>query len=83
MVRHVLESTARIAYLAPRHERIAKEKGLTKSPAGLSWKLVKLHLQALKLAGGLDTQAAPLQAAGVPILCRDVPPIETSPKDLP
>lgn len=72
MVRHLLESALRVALLAPHHAAQAEQHGL-RGTAGLSWRLVWLHLMALSQAAALDQQAAPLQARGVPIVCQDVP----------
>ncbi|HEX7241650.1 MAG TPA: hypothetical protein VF263_15330 [Longimicrobiaceae bacterium] len=74
MLRHLLESMLRIAVLAPAHAARAAGRG-TRSPDGLSRLLLRLHLLALPDAAKLDALAAPIQARGVPILCRDVPPI--------
>jgi len=79
MVRHVLESTARIAWLAPQYERLAREKGLKSSPLWLSKRLLYLHAQSLWISDRLDSWAMPIQRAGVPILLNDVPPIDTRP----
>lgn len=78
MLRHLLESAVRVAALAPLHVRDAERLGVV-SPVGWSRRLLRLHLLGLPLATRLDTRAAPLQAAGVPILCRDVPPISPLP----
>jgi hypothetical protein len=72
MVRHLVESAARIARLAPEHARRAAEAGLP-PPDRLHWDLVRLHLASLPFAAWLDARAAPLQAGGVPVICRDVP----------
>lgn len=74
MTRHLLESVRRIARLAPRHAAAAGEAGLPDT-APLSELLFRLHLAALPGGAGLDRQAGPVQQEGVPILCRDVPPI--------
>lgn len=76
MVRHVLQSTLRVAALAPKHEALARAKGLP-STAGLSRRLISMNLLALIDAAALDERAAPLQAVGIPIVHRDVPPIDT------
>lgn len=78
MLRHVLESTLRIANLAPLHARRAADAGLA-PPTGLSAWMIRSHLLVLPSAVRLDRLAAPIQARGIPILCRDVPPIETDP----
>ena len=74
MTRHLLESTRRIAQLAPHHAAAAERAGL-QSTVSLSELLLRLHLTALPDGARLDAHAAPLQQNGVPILCRDVPPI--------
>lgn len=74
MLRHLLESALRVCNLAPEHDRRARERGLP-SPLPLSRTLLALHLFSLGEAVRLDAAAAPLQARGVPILLRDVPPI--------
>lgn len=77
MVRHLLESTWRVAVLAPAHAAAAEAAGLPPTLA-LSSLLLRLHLAALPDGARLDREAAPLQSAGVPIICRDVPPIRHS-----
>lgn len=79
MVRHVLESVGRVAYLAPQYERKARARGLRRSPLGVSKLTLELHLQGLGIAADLDRMAAPLQARGIPILCQDVPPVSIRP----
>jgi hypothetical protein len=75
MVKHVLDSVARIATLAPEHVTRARAMGL-RSTASLSRSMISSHFIVLKSSGELDDLAAPLQASGLPILCQDVPPIE-------
>lgn len=75
MVKHVLESLARTARLAPTHEAQAKALGLP-SPRHLSDLFIWAQLQTLYDSADLDASAAPLQAEGIAILCQDVPPIE-------
>lgn len=74
MLRHLLESAARIARLAPHHHRAARNRGLT-GALRISTQLLRLHLLGLPPAARLDRRAAPLQARGIAILARDVPPI--------
>jgi hypothetical protein len=74
MVRHVLESVARIALLAEDHARLARKRRLA-SPAGIDEDLIRAHVAGLGISAQLDTMAAPLQARGVPILCNDLPTI--------
>jgi hypothetical protein len=74
MIRHILDSMARVAALAPIHESSARAKGL-RSPMGLTEKMLEAHLMLLEPAANLDRLAAPLQAMGLPIICQDVPHI--------
>lgn len=74
MMRHFLESIRRVAGLASIHNEKAREK-LGVGSVYLSKMMVKGHLRVLDKASALDRLAAPLQAAGVPILCQDVPSI--------
>jgi len=74
MLRHLLESTLRLAVLAPRHERLSREHGLPSS-ATISRQLVRLHLWGLGSAIRMDRRAMPLQQRGIAIIAQDVPPI--------
>lgn len=74
MLRHMLESLRRIGNVAPTQHQRAQQAGLD-GALDLSEDMVRLHLLSLSAAAKLDEQAAPLQAEGVPILCRDVPAI--------
>ncbi|MBI5203189.1 MAG: hypothetical protein HY925_16480 [Elusimicrobia bacterium] len=74
MTRHILESVRRAARLAPLHDTASRAKGL-ESPYGVSRQFIKTQLLSLSQAWTLDEWAVPVQAKGVPILCRDVPPI--------
>lgn len=78
MVRHLLESMLRMSNLAPLHDREATDLGLP-STRDLSWSLVRMHTLVLAAAVEVDATAAPLQAEGLPIICRDVPPIPPLP----
>lgn len=57
-------------------EELARRKGHP-SPSRISRRLIDLNLAALAGAADLDRTAAPIQAAGVPIIRRDVPVIDT------
>jgi hypothetical protein len=74
LVRHMLESIRRTAALAPRYEQQARRKALL-SPLRLSKVLLKSHMDLLEESARIDRVAAPLQAAGVMIICQDVPHI--------
>jgi hypothetical protein len=78
MVRHLLESVARTAALAPFHAEASTAAGLP-STVPLSELMIRLHLAVLHDATELDRLAAPLQSSGVPIICQDVPPIPHPP----
>ncbi len=79
MTRHVLESAARIAWLAPQYDQLAAEKGLRKRPSDLSHAVLVLHLKSVPLAVAVDKRAAPLAARGLGIICDDVPSIDLMP----
>ncbi len=81
MLRHMLESALRCSNLAPRYIEKAKQSRM-KSPADLSWFLIRLHLMALGGCAELDALAAPLQAQGIPIIGQDVPPIAPLPRGM-
>ena len=74
LVRHLLESTHRLATLAPHHIARSDERGLP-SPAPLLMRLFSMHLWGLAPAAALDRRARPLQARGIAILAQDLPPI--------
>lgn len=78
LLRHFLESLLRGANLAPIHVARAEELGLD-SPNAISRDLILLQIAGLPVATKLDADAAPIQAAGIPILCQDVPPISPLP----
>lgn len=72
LLRHTLDSVARIAWLAPGHVRAAKAKGLP-STASLSDMMIRDHLVLLSQIVDLDRKAAEVQAMNIPIICQDVP----------
>jgi hypothetical protein len=79
LVRHVLDSIARVAALAPGLEARSQEKGF--APGALSEleaEVIQLNLLGLTMAEEIDRVAEPIQQSGVPILCQDVPPIDRS-----
>lgn len=76
MYRHLLESILRACKLAPNH--IENAWSLHIDPQGvmqLSWLFISFQLSSFELGMALDIRAFPLQKAGIPIICRDVPPI--------
>jgi hypothetical protein len=74
LTRHFLESIARAAALAPKQNALARAK-LGVPSLEISRQFILSHLAVLKIARQIDAMAAPLQSAGVPIVCQDVPPI--------
>ena len=82
MVRHLAESALRVANVAEQYTERAQEAGLP-SPRLLYSLLLRMHLWGFGLAAWLDDGAAPLQAAGLPILCQDVPTISPYPASFP
>lgn len=75
MTRHLLESIARAAALAPVHRQKALQAGLPDS-SQLSLDLIASQIRGLSGCARLDNLAAPLQSEGLPIICADVPAIE-------
>lgn len=78
MVRHILESILRSANLAPVHQLEAARIGMD-SPKAISRDLIAAQIATLPAAAGIDEDAAPIQARGIPIICQDVPPIPPGP----
>jgi hypothetical protein len=76
MARHLLESIARAAALAPHHLRQAEQKNLKARARQIIDTFIRLQIEALAFGKTLDEKAAPLQAEGAPLLCNDVPVIE-------
>ncbi|CAN5700786.1 hypothetical protein BH23GEM6_BH23GEM6_18770 [soil metagenome] len=74
MLRHLLESTLRLAMLAPLHARQSIDTGM-RSSVGISRQMVRLHLWGLRSAIRMDRRAMPLQQRGIAIIAQDVPPI--------
>lgn len=74
MLKHLIESLRRTAYLAPKHDKLAKEKGI-KSPIKYSTLLLKSHLFLIKTCKKLDEDCAFLHHQGIPFIYQDVPPI--------
>jgi hypothetical protein len=78
MSRHMLESARRICSVGPEHVERSLSVGLP-SPEPIHRLLFRLHLVGLSSAHRLDARAYPLQRRGIPILCRDLPPIPPRP----
>ena len=74
MVRHALESIARIAYMAPIHEATLEKKGES-GAITLAREMAYGHIFMLDTFDELDKMAEPLNTRGIPILCQDVPRI--------
>lgn len=72
MVRHALESIARIAIMAPRQEEALSKVNLFGAMA-LAREMAYGHIFMLDNFHELDQMAAPLSAQGLPILCQDIP----------
>jgi len=70
--RHFLESIYRFAYFQPVRQQEASEMNL-KDPTALMLDVMKLHLLGLKDCHKIDLWAQPIQMAGIPILCSEVP----------
>lgn len=78
MTRHTLESFLRCSNLTPLHIQKAKELEV-KSPEKFCQNALKSHLFAMGFCMFLDRLSFPIQNAGVPIVCQDVPPIPPIP----
>jgi hypothetical protein len=76
MTRHMIESILRSVRLAPVYRQMSAERGM-RDPSHLIKSLVHTQVLALGIVAHLDEQAAVLNAEGIPIICRDVPYIET------
>ena len=74
LLRHLLESAARLAVLAPEQIAMAQSRGV-RSPVPILSRLLSLHLWGLGAANALDRRALPLQRRGIAILAQDLPPI--------
>ena len=75
MLRHIIESLRRIAYLIPIHE-VKCEKLQIKAPSSYSYFLLKMHRWTLNQSMSIDEAIAPIQVSGVPILFQDLPHID-------
>jgi hypothetical protein len=76
MSRHIIESTLRIATLFPNWILKMQDSKDKEKFEKIVFRLLKNHIFALKSAGQIDELARPIQLAGVPIICQDVPVIE-------
>lgn len=74
MLKYVIESIRKIAYLIPIHENSCQTIGIG-SPTKYSRFLLRMHFMMLKRAKKLDVDVAPIQEAGVPFLFQDLPTI--------
>lgn len=74
LTRHFIESIARAAALAPEQEALSRQVGL--SSLDISKLFIRAQMSSLTPAESIDRKAAPLQSAGIPIICQDVPTIE-------
>ena len=72
MTKHILESIRRSAQLAPVYQSMAEAEGL-ESPRWISEILIASQITLLGEAGRIDASLRPIHAAGIPMVCRDVP----------
>lgn len=72
MTRHLLESVYRFAHFMPIRMKEAQTKGM-KSPRKIMIDVMKLHLLGMKDSHKIDLLSQPIQKAGIPILCSEVP----------
>ncbi len=78
MIRHILESIRRGAYLIPLHIKRAKEMG-TISPEWFCRYILVNQIIIIHSSRLLDTWAFELQKEGIPIIYQDVPHIPAKP----
>jgi hypothetical protein len=76
MLRHLLESVGREAAYAPLQLDLANKNKLVFTAQSIIDTYLTIQLGLMPLANSLDKKAAPLQAEGVGIICRDVPKID-------
>lgn len=74
MVRHIIESIRRIAFLVPLHESLCLSKEI-KPPNFYSYLLLRSHKFLLGPAKTFDEDAAFIQEEGIPFLWQDLPSI--------
>jgi len=78
MLRHIVESLGRIAYLLPWHEKLCKQQNI-KSPKSYSFILLKLHVRSFIKTTQFDEAVAPIQQSGLPFIYQDLPHIDVKP----
>lgn len=81
MVRHLLESIARAAVLAPMHREQASALGL-EDPSFISDRFIWLNIYALSTSLKLDRMSGVFQHRGIPILCAELPFIPYDPSEI-
>lgn len=74
MLRHMFESIYRFAHFIPLHEELARKKSL-KSPREISFAVLSLQVKTFKFSSDLDQLSGPIQEAGIPVLCAELPPL--------
>lgn len=77
MLRHIVESMGRIAYLIPLHKEQCAALSI-KDPGNYSVHLLRLHVWSLKVAIQFDEAVVPIQNQGIPFLYQDLPPIDVT-----
>ncbi len=81
MLRHLLESMRRIAYMIPFHHESCKNQNIV-FPEQYSYYLLKIHLLLLKPSKSLDENVVPIQQKGIPFLFQDFPHIPKVPASI-
>lgn len=74
MLRHLIESIRRIAFLQPLHAKKCKDLDI-RTPIRTTKFLLRSHLLLLNPGEKFDLKIASIQQTGVPILYQDLPPI--------
>ncbi len=78
MLRHLIESIRRIAYMIPIHQQDCDVLDIA-FPSNYSYLLLKLHTRLLTPSKSLDEDVAPIQLKGLPFLYQDFPHIPKVP----
>lgn len=72
LTRHLVESIYRVAWFLPERIKASQEK-IIRSPENLLWGIMKYHLVGFPHFVKVDRLAAPVQKAGIPMICSELP----------
>ena len=74
MLRHMIESMRRVAFLIPTHHQKAQALGI-QSPEKYSRQILLSHYYLLSFCRQFDEEIAPIQNRGIPFIYQDLPKI--------